>query len=55
MAEVIWSPQALKDIDEIADYISHNSIQYAQIQTERFFEKANILKKYPHFGRPVSE
>lgn len=55
MASVIWSPQALKDIEEIAEYISRDSFQYAQAQTETFFERAVILEKYPFIGMPVPE
>jgi len=31
MAEIVWSPRAIKDIDEIANYIAKDSLQYAKI------------------------
>ena len=55
MAEVIWSVRSLKDIDEIAEYISKDSFQYAEEQVRQFFLKANLLEKQPLIGRIVPE
>lgn len=55
MAEIIWSPRSLKDINEIADYISKDSLQYAEEQVKQFFISAKVLEKYPLFGRMVPE
>jgi toxin ParE1/3/4 len=55
MAEIVWSPRAIKDIDEIANYISKDSLQYAQTQTKLFFSTAETLEKYPYRGRVVPE
>jgi len=38
MVEVKWTIQAIDDIDNIAEYIAKDSIRYAKIQTERFFD-----------------
>ena len=51
MAKVIWSPRAIKDIHEIADFIAKNSLQYAKAQTRLFVEEAEELEKHPHRGR----
>ena len=53
--EVIWQPQALENISDIADFISKESINYARIQIERFFERATILETFPLSGRIVPE
>ena len=53
--EVIWQPQALENISDIADFISKESMYYAQIQTEKFFERALILESFPLSGRVVPE
>jgi len=53
--EVIWQPQALNDISGIAEFISKESFSYAQIQTERFFERATVLQNFPLSGRIVPE
>ncbi|MFI5186703.1 MAG: type II toxin-antitoxin system RelE/ParE family toxin [Chitinophagales bacterium] len=55
MAEVIWSPRSLKDINEIAEYIAKDSIQYAEEQVKVFFEKARMLEKFPSSGRMMPE
>ena len=55
MVDVKWTKRALKDIDNIADYIAKDSFHYAQIQVKRFFDKVEILKKYPSIGRIVPE
>ena len=55
MAQLIWAPSALKDIDLIARYISNDSIQAAENIVHLFFEKAEVLIKHPTFGKPVPE
>lgn len=55
MAEIVWSPRAIKDIDEIANYISKDSLQYAKAQTRLFFSTAEALEKHPYRGRVVPE
>ncbi|HET6253899.1 MAG TPA: type II toxin-antitoxin system RelE/ParE family toxin [Puia sp.] len=55
MAKVVWSPRAVKDIDEIAEFIAKNSVQYARAQTKLFVEEAEELEKHPHRGRIVPE
>lgn len=55
MAEVIWSPRAIKDINEIAEYIAKDSLQYAKAQTKLFVEEAESLGGHPHRGRVVPE
>jgi len=55
MAELIWAPSALKAIDEIAKYISKDSLSAAKNLVRSFFEQSEILIKHPHFGKPVPE
>ncbi len=55
MAQLIWAPSALNDINLIATYISKDSVQAAENIVHLFFEKAEILTKYPEIGKPVSE
>lgn len=40
MAEIRWTDQAIEDIENIAEYISKDSLTFAHIQTKRFFERA---------------
>ncbi len=55
MAEIIWSARALTDIDEIANFIAKDSLQYAEEQAKQFFEKAKLLEIHPLFGRVTPE
>ena len=55
MAQLIWAPSALKDIDTIATYIAKDSIQAAENIVELFFDKAEVLVKHPGLGKPVPE
>ncbi len=55
MAEIIWSVRSLKDIDEIAAYISKDSFQYAEEQVRQFFIKTKLLEKQSLIGRMVPE
>ena len=42
-------------MDNIAEFIALDSVHYAKIQIKRFFDKVEVLKKYPHIGRIVPE
>ena len=55
MAELIWAPAAIKDIENIASYISKDSVQAARLQVVRFFERVEVLHNYPLIGSIVPE
>lgn len=55
MVEVRWTLQAIEDINSIAEYIAKDSLRYAKIQTERFFDTTEILLTKPSVGRIVPE
>ena len=55
MAKVIWSPRAIKDISEIAEFIAKDSMQYAKAQTNLFIEEGESLESHPYRGRIVPE
>ena len=52
---LIWSREALDDIDSIAEYISRDSLYHARQVVERLFELGESLRKYPKIGRIVPE
>ncbi len=54
-ASIIWSEQALDDIDAIAEYISRDSPFYGQCVTEEILDLANLIAEQPHIGRIVPE
>ena len=55
MVEIRWSPQSLEDLENIAEYISKDSMKFALIQVQDFFEAAAVLGTYPKVGRIVPE
>jgi addiction module RelE/StbE family toxin len=55
MVKIIWTDLSLDDIDSIAEYISKDSLKYAKIQVQRFFNRVELLKKHPTAGRIVPE
>lgn len=55
MVTVTWSDDALSDVANIAEYVSQDSVRYANRLVSRFFDRAEILTKFPHVGRVVPE
>ncbi len=55
MAEVIWAPSALRDIEAIAEYIARDSIHQASLFVKRLMESAERLAHFPLSGRSVPE
>ena len=53
--QVIWSPEALDDVDAIADYIAKDSPFYAQSVVEQIQTASRKLSALPHRGRVVPE
>ncbi|MBI3344903.1 MAG: type II toxin-antitoxin system RelE/ParE family toxin [Gammaproteobacteria bacterium] len=47
---LIWSHEALDDIDRIAEYISRDSLYHAQQVVERLFDLADELPAHPKLG-----
>ena len=54
-AKVIWSPQAIEDINEICRYIAKDSPSYAYIFAQSIISAAEDILLFPHFGRVVPE
>lgn len=52
---LIWSREALDDIDRIAEYIGRDSLHHAQQVVERLFNLADELPVNPRLGRIVPE
>lgn len=52
---VIWSPEALEDVDDIAGYIARDSVFYAAAVVEKMLAAASGLNQFPQSGRIVPE
>jgi len=55
MAEIIWTPHALEDLQSIYNYISQDSEFYAGRFIDKLVSKVDILIEYPEAGRIVPE
>ena len=55
MAEIIWSERAIKDLEQIGDYISNDSVRYAKIVVQKLFHRPQSLANTPYLGRVVPE
>jgi toxin ParE1/3/4 len=55
MVEIVWTETSLLNINEIAEYISQDSVFYAQILVDNFFKIEKKLMEYPRSGRMIPE
>jgi addiction module RelE/StbE family toxin len=52
---VVWSPEALNDVDDIASYIARDSVFYAAAVVRKILDTSRELKDFPQIGRIVPE
>jgi plasmid stabilization system protein ParE len=52
---VIWSPSALRDVDEVAAHIGRSSPKYAAAFVRRVFRTAEGVELFPEAGALVPE
>lgn len=55
MAEIVWSPQAIQDLESIKSFVAHDSPHYAELLTQKLFAAVERLKDFPESGRVVPE
>ena len=53
--KVVWSPEAIEDLESIAEYISRDSEFYAQAVVTKVLEISRSIKESPLIGRVVPE
>ncbi len=52
---IVWSPRAINDLEEIAEYIAHDSDHYARSVVRTILQKSRKLSDFPYVGRIVPE
>jgi len=55
MVQIIWSEQAIEELNSIYEFISQDSIRYAEITINRIMSIADRLEIFPLSGRIVPE
>jgi toxin ParE1/3/4 len=53
--QIVWSPQSLRDLRAIRNYIAKDSEQYADLTIARIFSAMERLFHFPESGRIVPE
>jgi toxin ParE1/3/4 len=52
---LVWSPEAIEDIEAIASYIERDSAWYAKAVASKIVETAETIPDFPELGRVVPE
>ena len=55
MTSIIWSPQALRDVESIRAYIEQDSPRVATLVVGRIIKAVKRLQVFPESGRKVPE
>jgi toxin ParE1/3/4 len=55
VTQIVWSPQALRDIESIQAYISEDSLRVAELVVGRIIKAVERLRIFPESGRNVPE
>lgn len=55
MAEIVWSPQAIDDVESIRDFIGRDSPTYGALVAARLVDSVERLGQFPDSGRVVPE
>jgi addiction module RelE/StbE family toxin len=55
VTQIIWSPQALRDIEAIRAYIAEDSPRVAELVVGRIVKAVERLEAFPESGRKVPE
>jgi addiction module RelE/StbE family toxin len=55
VTKLIWSPQSLRDLEIIRDYVARDSPHYAALVVERIIQGVERLTSFPESGRVVPE
>jgi len=50
-----WSPEAIEDVESIANYIERDSAYYARAVVSRIISLAETIPDHPQLGRVVPE
>jgi toxin ParE1/3/4 len=53
MVEIIISPMALDNIQDIYDFIAKDSPHFAELEVQKIYERIKLLHRYPLSGKIV--
>lgn len=53
--KIVWSPEAIEDLQSIVEYIQKDSEFYARAVVTKIFDVSRSVKDFPFIGRIVPE
>jgi len=55
MVKIVWTEQAIKDLNDIGEFIAKSSEHYAKEVIRYLFESTDLIESHPKAGRIVPE
>lgn len=55
MAEIVWTEEALSDLEAIGEYFNRTAPSYAPVVVSRLYTSVERLIEHPKIGRQVPE
>jgi len=55
MVKIVWTEASINDLREIFEYISEDSIRYANLTINRIYQGSQIVTTNPNIGKIVRE
>ena len=55
MVKIVWTDQAIQDLDDIGEFIAKDSERYAREVIQSLFESTDLIELHPKAGRIVPD
>ncbi len=55
MTSIVWTDQAIDDVEAIRTFIARDSVRYAALVVEQILDVVDRLARFPFSGRVVPE
>ena len=53
MVKIVWTDLSIEDLKEIFEYISEDSIRYANLTVDKIYQRTQVVSINPYAGRIV--
>lgn len=53
MVKIVWTEASINDLKEIFEYISEDSVRYANLTVIKIYQGAQVIAVNPYMGRIV--
>lgn len=55
MVKIVWTEASINDLKGVFNYISEDSIRYANLTVDKIYQRAQVIYVNPYSGRLVPE